>query len=172
MLYFILYLCLLIGGAVSGYLAARPFENRVMHLDDIIFTLRMLQAEMDYLGDPLPVILERVGQRTKEGGGKFLLRVLEILKGNDSFNFYKSWEKAVWDIYGESALKDEDRDILLKTGLELGKTDMESQQALFTHAFTGLERQRKAAYLVSKSKGRVYMALGTASGFLALIILI
>lgn len=172
MLYFILYLTLLIGGTVSGYLAARPFENRVMHLDDIILTLKMLQAEMDYLGDSLPVILERVGERTKEGGGKFLLRVLEILNDDERFDFYKSWEKAVGDVYGESALKDEDRDILLKTGLELGKTDMRSQHALFLHAFTGLERQRKAAFDESANKGRVYLALGTASGFLALIILI
>ncbi len=172
MIKLILYIAVLAGGMGAGYLAGRPFENRVIHLDDLILTLKTLQAEMEYRGDPLPVLLLRIGESTEGKAGEFLLRVLTLIEENNDSDFYKSWKRAVEEIYLETALKEDDRLILSQTGIELGKTDIGNQQALFAHTFRGLERQRKEADEERKSRVRVCRTLGTASGVLAVIMLL
>lgn len=172
MVNFILYLIILAGGAGTGYLTARKFENRVIHLDDLILTLKTVQAEMEYRNDPLPILLERVGERTKEKAGEFLITVCEILQREEQFDFYESWKRAVLKVYEESALNDEDRQILIKAGIELGKTGIANQLAMFNYIFSGLKRQREEADEERKTKGKVYQTLGIASGALAIIILL
>ncbi|GAB1475365.1 hypothetical protein MASR2M70_01970 [Bacillota bacterium] len=172
MISFFLYIIILAGGAGAGYLAARPFVNRVIHLDDLIITLKTLQSEMEYRGDPLPALLLRIANDTGGKPGEFFLRVLTLIEENKGMDFYRSWEKAVYEAYSDSALKEDDRLILSQVGIELGKTGIENQQALFAHAFTGLERQRKEADEERRSRGRVYRTLGTAAGILAVIVLL
>ena len=172
MVSFILYITILVAGTGVGYLAARPYENRVIHLEDLILALKILQAEMEYRNDPLPELMERVASRTTGKATDFLQTVCTLLKKDDRYDLYDSWEQAVEDVYGESALVEEDRIILCHAGIELGKTDIASQQAMFSHLFKGLEKQRKQAEEERKAKGRIYRALGTASGVLAVIMLL
>lgn len=172
MIYFALYITILTGGIAVGYLAAKPYENRVLHLEDLVLTMRVLQAEMAYRRDPLPELLHNIGSKTKDKSGEFLTAVWEILTTGDNINLYESWKKAVDKIYGESALIDEDRLIIARAGIELGKTDLDNQEGLFAHFFKGLEKQIREAEEFRKTKGRVYRTLWTSAGVLTIIILL
>lgn len=167
-----LYMIILTGGAGVGYLKARPYENRVMHLDDLILTLKTMESEMEYRSDPLPTLLERIGSKSKDKSGEFLTSLLRLLVDNERLDFYESWKMAVWKVYDGSSLNSEDMDILSKAGIELGKTDMENQKAMFAHLFSGLERQRKDAAEERRIKTKLYRTLGAASGALAVIMLL
>ncbi|MGI6733133.1 MAG: hypothetical protein ACOX4J_02985 [Anaerovoracaceae bacterium] len=167
-----LYITILLAGVGVGYLAAKPYENRVIHLEDLILALKIMQAEMEYRNDPLPELMERIACHTTGRATDFLLAVCASLKKDDRYDFYAIWKQAVEDVYGESSLMEEDRMILSNAGIELGKTDIVSQQAMFSHLFKGLEKQRKQAEEERRAKGRIYQALGTASGVLAVIILL
>ena len=172
MLDFILCITILIAGIGVGYLAARPYENRVIHLDELLLILKIMQAEMEYRSDPLPDLMERMAHRTTGKASDFLSSVCRLLKKEDRYDLYESWKQAVDQVYGESALSKEDRLILSQAGIELGKTDMANQQAMFAHLFKGLEKQRKDADEVRRTKGRIYRTLGTSSGVLAVIMLL
>ncbi len=172
MLNFILCITILIAGIGVGYLAARPYENRVIHLDELLLTLKIMQAEMEYRSDPLPDLMHRMTHRTTGKASDFLGTVCRLLKKGDRYDLYESWKQAVDEVYGESALASEDRLILSQAGIELGKTDMSNQQAMFAHLFKGLEKQRKEADEARRTKGRIYRTLGTSSGVLAVIMLL
>jgi len=168
----IFYIVILISGISIGYLGARKYENRVIHLDDIILILKTVQSEMEYRRDPLPVLLEQIGERTDNSAGTFLLSVSNHLRDLRRFNLSESWEHAVLEVYGNTALKEEDKTILSQAGIQLGKTDIENQDFLLNHVVAGLNRQRIEADEERRTKGKVYRTLGIASGLLAIIILL
>lgn len=172
MINIIFYIVILISGISIGYLGARKYENRVIHLDDLILILKTVQAEMEYRLDPLPVLLEQIGKSTDNSAGVFLLAVSNHLKDHGRFNLCESWEYAVLEVYENTALKEEDKTILSQAGIQLGKTDIENQESLFNHVFIGLNRQRVEADEERRTKGKVYRTLGIASGLLAIIILL
>ncbi len=172
MLDFILYITILFAGTGVGYLAARPYENRVIHLDELLLTLKILQAEMEYRSDPLPDLMDRIAGRTTGKASHFLSTVCQLLGKKDRYDLYESWKQAVDEVYGESALASEDKEILSQAGIELGKTDMANQHAMFAHLFKGLENQRKEADEERRKKGRIYRTLGASSGVLAVIMLL
>ena len=172
MLDLILYITILIAGTGVGYLASRPYENRVIHLEDLILVLKIMQAEMEYRNDPLPELMERIAQGMTGKAGHFLHTVCSLLKKDDRHDLYDSWKQAVDDVYGESSLVDKDKEILSQAGIELGKTDMASQQAMFVHLFQGLEKQRKEADEERRTKCRICRTLGAASGVLVVIMLL
>jgi stage III sporulation protein AB len=172
MIHFLLYITILTGGIAVGYLGAKPYENRVLHLEDLILTMKVLQAEMAYRRDPLPELLHSIGSKTSDKSGEFLTSVWKILTTEDNTDLYESWLKAVDKTYGESALVHEDRLILARAGIELGKTDLDNQEGLFVHLFGGLEKQIREAEEIRKTKGRVYRTLWTSAGILTIIILL
>ncbi len=168
----VLCIIILAAGIGSGYLAARPYKNRVIHLQDLMLVLRIMEAEMEYRSEPLPQLMDRLAITAPGKAGDFLLSVLSFLAKEEQYDFYSSWEKAVNHVYRESALTSEDLDIVIHAGIELGKTDMENQRSMFAHLFKGLERQRNEAEKDQKTRERVYRALGSASGAMAVILLL
>lgn len=172
MLKLILYFIIIAAGTGTGYLMARPYENRILHLQDLISVLKILEAEMKYRRDPLPLLLKRIGKMSHNQAGEFFLRISEGLQSSYAFDFYGSWSWAVNEIYGESALTETDRSIISEAGIELGKTDMNNQHSLFARLFSRLEQQITEATEDKKTKGRMYQALGTAGGILAVIVLL
>lgn len=172
MINLIFYIVILISGICLGCLGARKFENRVIHLDDLILILKTVQAEMEYRRDPLPILLESIGEKVNNNAGMFLVTVSNHLKDRERFSFYESWKLSISEVYEGTALKEEDKNILSQVGTQLGKTDMENQQSLFTYVFNGLDRQRTEADEERRTKGKVYRTLGIASGLLAIIVLL
>ncbi len=172
MIKLILYIAILISGISLGYLGARKFENRLVHLDDLILVLKTLEAEMEYRRDPLPILLERIGERTDNYAGTFLLAVSNYLKKQEGFSLLESWKQSITEVYGGTALKEEDRIILTQLGAQMGRTDIENQQALFDYIVNGLNRQRSQADEERRTKGKVYRTLGIACGLLAIIVLL
>ena len=172
MLKLLIYLTIIGSGAGAGFLMARSYDNRIFHLQDLITLLKILEAEMKYRQDPLPVLLSKIGELSSSLAGKFFLRVCHGLKEHYSFDFYGAWAWAVSDVYSDTALLEKDKEILSEVGIELGKTDLENQQSLFVRVFSRLEQQIAEAEEEKRTKGKVYRSLGTAIGILVVIVLL
>jgi stage III sporulation protein AB len=171
MLKLILCITILCTGAGSGYLMARSFENRVNHLNDIYTAFKVLEAEMNYRRDPLPVLMRRLGNA--EGiAGKLFVQVCEGLDNSYSYDFYGSWKCAVEKVFNESTLKETDKEILAEIGIELGKTDLFNQQGLFNRIYERLKHQIGEAIEEKRTKGKMYKALGVSFGVLTVIVLL
>lgn len=167
-------LCILIlaVGAVMGQLKAKTFDNRVYHLQDLITTLKVLESEMKYRLDPLPDLFARIGAIKPGMSSDLLITAAELLRTRAGTDLPTCWSEAVEKAYGESALKSEDKRIVSDLGIELGKTDLNSQTGMFLRTFSLLEVQVLEATDEKKSKGRMYKSLGPAVGMLIVILLI
>ncbi|QOX62735.1 hypothetical protein FRZ06_04925 [Anoxybacterium hadale] len=171
---FKLILCIVIlaAGALMGQLKAKTFDNRVFHLQDLITTLKVLESEMKYRLDPLPELFSRIGAARPGMSSDLLNTAAENLKTRMGTDLPTCWKEAVEKAYKESALKAEDKRILSDLGIELGKTDLNSQTGMFLRTFSLLEAQVMEASDEKKSKGRMYKSLGPAVGMLIVILLI
>lgn len=168
----ILLVLILLAGAGAGQLKAKTYENRVYHLQELITTLKVLESEMKYRLEPLPDLLLQVS-RIKDGmSASFLMTAGLLLKNQADRDLPDCWKEAVETAFLESALNKEDKRILTDLGIELGKTDMESQSGMFRRTFSLLEVQTAEAVEEQRTKGKMYKSLGTAIGALIVILLI
>jgi len=168
----ILCILILLGGVAIGQLKAKTYDNRVYHLQELITTLKVLESEMKYRLDPLPDLLIRVSTAKPGMSGMLMETAGRLLKIQTVLDFAECWEEAIETAYQESALNAEDKRILNDLGIELGKTDMESQNGMFQRTYSLLEAQVEEAVEEKKSKGRMYKSLGPAIGILIVILLI
>jgi len=168
----ILCIFILLAGVGIGQLKAKSYDNRVYHLHELITTLKVLESEMKYRLDPLPVLFLRVS-KIKDGMSRSLLETAGLLLQNQaSRDLPDIWMEAVETAYMESALNKEDKRIIADLGIELGKTDMESQYGMFLRTYSLLEAQVAEAIEEKKTKGKMYKSLGSAIGVLIVILLI
>lgn len=168
-----LLLCILVvvAGIGAGQLKARTYGNRVIHLQDFLTAMKVVEAEMKYRMDPLPQIFTKISQMKSGMAGEFFAQTAILLQVDFAHDFGECWDTALKQVYGESSLTATDRQILSDLGIELGKTDMDSQIGLFTRASSLLEAQVEEAKEEKRTKGRMYQSLGTAVGVLVVIIL-
>jgi len=168
----LLCLVIILAGIGAGRLKAKTYDNRVFHLQELITTLKILEAEMKYRMDPLPELLQRVGG-IREGMSAVLLKTAAgLLKDQAARDLPECWREAVETAYLESALKKEDKQILSDLGIELGRTDLASQSGMFLRTLSLLEAQTAEAILEEKTKGKMYKSLGAAIGVLIVILFI
>jgi stage III sporulation protein AB len=168
----ILCILILLAGIGIGQLKAKTYENRVYHLQELITTLKVLESEMKYRLDPLPDLFLRVAG-IREGMSAALLETAgALLKNQTARDLPDCWNEAVGAAYCESALNKEDKRILSDLGIDLGKTDLQSQAAMFLRTFSLLEAQAAEAAEEKRIKGKMYKSLGTAMGALIVILFI
>ena len=172
MLYVKIILCIVIilAGIFAGQLKAKTYENRLSHIQNCITALKILESEMKYRLDPLPVLFLRISKLKNDSSGVFFHRVFTLLTASDHPEFTICWTRAVEEVFSDSTLNKMDKQILADLGIELGKTDMGSQFSLFSRTFSLLEDQAAEAAEIKKIKGRMYKSLGAAAGF-AIVIL-
>lgn len=168
----VLCLFIILAGVGIGQLKAKSYDNRVYHLQELITTLKVLESEMKYRLDPLPNLFLRVSKIKSGMSGALLETAGMLLKNQAGRDLPDCWLEAVETAYLESALNKEDKRIIADLGIELGKTDMESQSSMFLRTFSLLEAQAVEAAEEKKTKGKMYKSLGSAIGVLIVILLI
>lgn len=171
---FKLILCIIVilSGIGIGQLKAKAFDNRLIHLQDCITTFKILESEMKFRLDPLPVLFLRIKDMKDGMAGSLLERTCMLLGDFNHSDFSSCWTEAVEMTYKDSSLTREDKQIICDLGIDLGKTDIGSQFSLFSRTFTLLENQVTEALELKQTKGKMYKSLGAAAGILTVILLI
>ncbi len=90
----------------------------------------------------------------------------------DSLDIRQCWESSMEYAYQGSCLKQEDLAIVRDLGLQLGKSDIQGQAAMFALMKTKLETQIQEAWKEKETKGKMYRGLGFSIGIVIVILLV
>lgn len=149
---------------------AQGFADRLKDLEDLKNMIKILETEMSYKKDPLPNAFARIATYKDNRAMDLLWDCSQSMKDNTAF--HHCWEQAVDQTYDASYLNQEDLLILKDMGLQLGKSDIQGQSAMFSLANVKLDEQIKNAEEEKKTKGKMYKSLGFSIGAVVAIILI
>lgn len=172
MLKIILYIAIILGCALMGFLYGAIYGKRHHNLSNLIHCIRGLETEVIISGTPLPDALGKIG---KTGKGE-IASIFQIIKDDLILNkreeVYFSF-LAVESILREKYfLKNEDIDVLLTFSKVLGKTNREDQKKNFAIILNELEQLAVDANHEKQKNEKLYRSLGLLIGLTIAIILI
>lgn len=167
------FLCILIIASCFGAGKAKSLEftYRVRLLQELYQGFKLLQIEIQYSRDHLPILFEKRAQQECGILSNFFKTVCQRLETGEH-SFFDCWEAAILTVYENCPLTDVDREVLRQLGRELGKSDLQGQKSAFDRFFSRLEAQMKEAESIKKQKGQMYQSLGLYSGILIVILLL
>lgn len=146
-----------------GFCMSAMLKTRMTSLFDIVTSLEMLESEINFSINRLKKAFERADKN-----GLFKSAAEKI----DENGIKKAWESAVEEHCGRLCITDEDKDILLMLGKNLGKTDTDDQIKNIKYIKTMIASQAKLAEEEYNRLGKLYRNGGVLVGAMAVIILI
>ncbi len=153
-----------------GILKAQTYRQRLEDLTDLQDMIGMLQTEMQYRKDPLPTVFGRISSY-KDNRAMELLRNCSLVM-KDSLDIRQCWEVSMEQAYRGSCLKQADLAIVQDLGLQLGKSDIQGQAAMFALMKAKLKTQAQEALKEKETKGKMYQSLGFSIGIVIAILLV
>lgn len=166
----ILCLIIIFASGGLGILKAQSYRQRLDELTEFSDMMRMLQTEMSYRKDPLPAVFARISEY-KDNRAMDLLATCS-LSMKESLDLHQCWEHALRRAYRGSCLKETDLQIIKDIGLQIGKSDIRGQAAMFSLIEAKLSAQTEEAAKEHETKGKMYRGLGFSIGIVVSVILI
>lgn len=165
-------LCLIVIFACGslGILKAQTYSQRLEDLKDFKDMLKILQTEMSYRKDPLPAAFARIASYKDTKAMNLLYECSARMQNCREFR--QCWEEAEAAAYRASYMNCEDRRVIKDLGLQLGKSDIQGQAAMFSLAETKLSSQMEEAAREKETKGKMYRGIGFSIGIVISVILI
>lgn len=152
-----------------GIEMASALKAREQILTDYITFLRLLQNEMIYMANSLPVSFEMARQRLnsslKDIIGAIALDMSEY--GTDKIDI-----SITNNVNTLEELDDYDKDIIISTMKNLGRSDIESQNNIIENTICIVEKQIKEANNNKVKNSKVYKTIGVITGLIIVVIFI
>lgn len=152
-----------------GIEMATALKFREEILTDMITFLRLVQNEMVYMLNSLPVAYEmsrkRLTSRLKDVIGAIVVDMSEY--GVDKIDM-----SITNNVNLLSSLNQYDKDIIISTLKNLGRSDLESQNNIIENGIAILQKQIKEANEVKLKSSKVYKTVGVISGLIIVVIFI
>lgn len=160
----ILFITSYIGIEMAGAL-----RSREEILTDMITFLRLVQNEMMYMLNSLPTAYEMSRQRLNTE----LKNVLGAISLDMSeFGVEKIDASITNNINSIKCLNDYDKEIIISTLKNLGRSDLESQYNIIENGITIINKQIKEANEIKNKNSKVYKTVGVITGLMIVIIFI
>ena len=163
---------ILVAGATSaaGLAAIQRLGARVRLLSAFVTALDVMLAEITFNLTPLPELMSLLSRRSAPPARSFFLHCACLMKRLGEEPFLTLWQKAVGDMGAE--WRAGERDVLMDLGAVLGRYDHKAQARAITLAKSRMEALLARAEGERARQGRIFGALGAASGLAIVIILI
>lgn len=154
---------------LGGYVVLR-YAARIRILGELEQALQFLYGEIEYSGCDIIELLDKLVLRSKYF--EVLWRNMhDCLLEYDGQGFYYHWKEELKGVMGVECLKEEDRELLLAIGENIGNTDRQTQLHtlhIFQERLHGILLQARQEY---REKAKVSMVVGITAGlFLALVL--
>lgn len=160
----ILFITSYIGIEMAGAL-----KSREEILTDMITFLRLVQNEMMYMLNSLPTAYEMSRQRLntelKNVLGAISLDMSKLGTGKVDASITNN-------INSIKCLNDYDKEIIISTLKNLGRSDLESQYNIIENGITIINKQIKEANEIKNKNSKVYKTIGVITGLMIVIIFI
>lgn len=152
-----------------GMELANSLKSREEVLTDMITFLRLVQNEMMYMLNSLPTAYEMSRQRLNTE----LKNVLGAISLDMSeFGVEKIDASITNNINSIKCLNDYDKEIIISTLKNLGRSDLESQYNIIENGITIINKQIKEANEIKNKNSKVYKTIGVITGLMIVIIFI
>lgn len=152
-----------------GFQASAELGRRVRALQAMTQGLGLLEQELELDSPPLPQLMERLAQRSREPARTLFQGCGEALERLEWEDFSQSWRRLVERL---EVLGEEEAMCLLPLGDTLGRCDWEEQKRVVSGVRQELTQLLLQAQQLRRSQGRVYQALGLSGGAFFVILLL
>lgn len=166
----ILCIIIIFSCGAMGLFKSQTYSQRARELSDIRDILRMLQTEISYMKDPLPIIFERIGNSKDNFAADILRNCSGFMRNNQDMEY--CWTSAMEVSLTNSCLTDIDKSIIRDLGSQLGRSNIKGQSDLLKMTDEKLLLQLDEAEYNKKSKGKMYAGMGFSIGIVIAILMI
>ena len=166
--YIILFTILGISTSI-GIILSKKSKNRVLELRELKNAINIIENKMKFTYETLGEIFKFVSENTKENISEVFYEASTKIKENSTRN---AWKNALKKCENKLNINNEDKNIILKLGNVLGKTDIDGQISELELASNFIDAQILKAEEERRKNEKMYKSLGTIIGLAIVIILI
>ena len=158
-------LLLFLGGTLAGKAAADGVRRREALTEDMIFSLGVMQSEMELLQTPTPALLKRLSGL---GGTECRAFFAEVLREMEKKPLMIAWQEAS----DRLCMPGNAAETVARLGAVLGRFDSVSQSREIEHCRRTLGEIIQIERRGSGERRRAYIGAGACLGLTAAVILI
>ena len=168
----LLSMVIITSGGIIGYIMAFRYVQRLQQLKNLYISFQLLETEIQYSSNSLPGALYRVGMKSNKFIGDFFLDTQRILDSRTGCSIEEAWAKAIESNISSTSLDQEDQDVLLDFGNNLGCTDREHQLKNFQYIYLQLKKRQEHAEIQRQKNENMFKNLGVLIGIAIVIVFI
>jgi len=152
-----------------GFLASSRLSLRIKSLGELIMALEIAESEIFFKLSPIPQIMKSAANATGGGVREMFLELYQKTNIVSSSTFSEKWLSVLKKSQDRLGLSPGDIEVLSELSTFLGRYDAERQTNSLAYIRRRLETALADAEEEQKSKGKIYRALGAASGLIIAI---
>ncbi len=156
---------------LGGFYIAHSYSERPKQLRALQQALQMLETEIVYGAVPLYIAMEHTGRRLSNIVKIFFLAMSKNLRELDGESTFKCWDMAINNHFHETALKIQDKQILLQFGQTLGISDKEDQMKHIRLTIQSIQQEESIAREEKNKYEKLSKNLGILLGLLIVILM-
>ncbi len=161
----------LLAGTLAGFYQSRQLNERPAQIRRFIHAFKQLETEILYGFTPLPQALQKLSARSGEPVAAFFEAAAQKLLVSDGGSVREAWVDCVEQFLPRTALKANEKDVILQLGWTLGISDREDQIKHLQLAASELQAEESAAVEEQRRYGKMWKSLGVLMGALVVIMM-
>ncbi|MBY0203812.1 stage III sporulation protein SpoIIIAB [Paenibacillus polysaccharolyticus] len=164
-------LLILLASTLAGFHKARQYALRPRQLRELIAALQRLMTEINYGLTPLPDAMNKMGAQTKEPVRTLFLHASTQMEPPHGLTARESLQAGVEEAWGKSAMKSDEREVMLQLSYSLGTSDRQDQTKHISLAIQQLMHEESRAQADQVKYERMSRSLGMLVGALIVILI-
>ncbi|MGQ8874602.1 stage III sporulation protein SpoIIIAB [Paenibacillus sp. TSA_86.1] len=164
-------LLILLASTLAGFYKARQYALRPRQLRELIAALQRLMTEINYGLTPLPDAMKKMGAQTKDPIKTLFLHAAAQMEPPHGLTARESLQAGVEQTWGRSAMKSDEREVMLQLSFSLGTSDRQDQTKHISLAIQQLMHEESRAQADQVKYERMSRSLGMLVGALIVILI-
>ncbi|ANB56094.1 stage III sporulation protein AB [Anoxybacillus sp. B7M1] len=164
-------LLILLATTWTGFETANRLSERPRQLRQLKTALQALEAEIMYGHTPLSEAALHLANQLPLPLSRFFQQFAETLQTGET-SVKEAWQESLQSIWGATALKHGEFEVMKQFGETLGQYDRMAQQKQIALAIVHLEREEQDALEKKARYEKMAKSLGLLTGLLIIILLI
>ncbi|MCM3633178.1 MULTISPECIES: stage III sporulation protein SpoIIIAB [Paenibacillus] len=163
---------IILAGTAIGFVQAASYVNRSKQLRLLIYSLQRLETEINYGQTFLPTALIKSSEGMEQPLSKIFTETAQLLEDSKELSMQEAWQQTIENVWGHTALRQREKDVLLRMGTVLGMSDAEDQQKHLQLAQLQLKSEEEQAVMEQQRYANMWRSLGTLGAILIVILMV
>ena len=155
-----------------GFTIGTRYKNRYLNLVQLENCIRLLETEIIYHLNPIPLALENVHLKGNKKVSYIFLEIKELLLANSDINLSDCFREVLKANKDKLDLSHEDVEVLLTLGNVIGVSDRNDQLKHLKSSLVQINSSQKDAEFNMKKNENMYKRLGFLMGILVTLVLL